>query len=172
LNVQLPGKVAMKKWLRRIRGAIGMGLAWAIAWFGAGVLLLMVVGFGAADVPFPLGFGMLGFFAGATFSVVLGVVEGGRGFEQLSLPRFAGWGAVGGLLLAVIFVLVGALLGDTTLDIVVLGSVFAIAGAGSAAGSLALARRAEEPELPVTGEDVAEAGLIAGEVRRLPRQDG
>ena len=162
----------MKKWLRRIRGAIGMGLAWAIAWFGAGVLLLMVVGFGAADVPFPLGFGMLGFFAGATFSVVLGVVEGGRGFEQLSLPRFAGWGAVGGRLLAVIFVLVGALLGDTTLDIVVLGSVFALAGAGSAAGSLALARRAEEPELPVTGEDVAEAGLIAGEVRRLPGQHG
>jgi hypothetical protein len=23
----------MKKWLRRIRGAVGMGLTWAVAWF-------------------------------------------------------------------------------------------------------------------------------------------
>ena len=32
----------MKKWGRRIRGAIGMGLAWAGAGFGAGILLARV----------------------------------------------------------------------------------------------------------------------------------
>ena len=37
-------EVVMKKWLRRIRGAIGMGLTWAIAWFVAGLGLLLVVG--------------------------------------------------------------------------------------------------------------------------------
>jgi hypothetical protein len=88
----------MTKWLRRIRGAIGMGLTRAAAWFGAGLILLLGVGFGAADVPFPLFFGLLGFLAGVTFSGVLGVIEGRRRLDQMSLPRFAGWGAVGGLL--------------------------------------------------------------------------
>lgn len=118
-----------------------MGLIWAAAWFAAGMLLLLVVGPDAADVPFPLGFGMFGFLAGATFSFVLGAVEGRRGFDQLSLPRFASWGAVGGLLLSGIFVLVAGL-GVGALA--VLGPVFAVASAGSAVGSLALARKAEE----------------------------
>ena len=135
----------MKKWLRRIRAAIGMGLTWAIAWFGAGMVLLLIVGVGAADVPFPLGFGMLGFFAGATFSVVLAIVGRRRRFDQLSLPRFAAWGAVGGFLLSVMFVLAVALTGDPTLldDLVFLGPIFAVAGAASAGGSLALARMAD-----------------------------
>ena len=46
----------MKKWLRRIRGAIGMGLTWAVAWFGAGMImllgLLLVTGSTGADVPY------------------------------------------------------------------------------------------------------------------------
>ncbi|MCK7577394.1 MAG: hypothetical protein MZV65_17245 [Chromatiales bacterium] len=65
----------MQKWLRRIRGAIGMGLTWAAAWFGAGMVLLLIVGLDAADVPFPLFFGLLGFLAGVTFSGILGLVE-------------------------------------------------------------------------------------------------
>ena len=136
----------MRKWLRRIRGGIGMGLTWAIAWFGAGVALLLVVGLDAADVPFPIGFGMFGFFAGVMFSGVLGIGESRRRFDQMSLLRFAGWGAVGGLLLSGAFVLAVALVEGTTLEIVVLGPVFALAGAVSAASSLALARMAEEPE--------------------------
>ena len=90
----------MKNWLRRIRGAIGIGLAWAVAWFGAGMILLLVVGLDAADVPFPLFFGLLGFLAGVTFAGILGLVEGRRGFDQMSMPRFALWGGVGGLLLS------------------------------------------------------------------------
>src|SRR3989337_2462297 len=128
----------MKKWLRRIRAAIGIGLTGAIAWFGAGMILLRVVGFGAADVPFPLFFALLGFLAGVTFSGVLGIVEGRRRFDQMSLPRFAAWGGVGGLLLSV--VLAAALGWDAFL---VLGPIFALSGAGCAAGSLALARMAE-----------------------------
>jgi len=159
----------MKKWLRRIRGAIGMGLTWAIAWFGAGLILLLVVGFGAADVPFPIVFGVFGFLAGATFSGVLAIVEGRRRFDQMSLPRFAGWGAVGGLLLSVIFVLAVALAGDTTLldDLVFLGPLFAVAGAASAAGSLALARAAEDRELLDASADVDEVERTEGEARDL-----
>jgi hypothetical protein len=135
---------SMSKWRRRIRGAIGMGLTWALAWFSAGMALLLVVGPDAADVPFPLGFGLLGFLAGVAFSGVLGLVEGRRSFDQMSLPRFAGWGAVGGLLFSGIFVAVAGLGGAVLL---VLAPVFALSSAACAAGTLALARKAEDREL-------------------------
>jgi hypothetical protein len=157
----------MRKWLIRIRGAIGIGLTWAVAWFGAGLVVLLVVGVGAADVPFPLFWALLGFLAGVTFSGVLGALEGRRSLDQISLPRFAGWGAVGGLLLSVIFVLAVALTGDITPlgNLVFLGPVFAVAGAGSAAGSLALARIAEDRESLDASADVDELALSEDEAR-------
>jgi hypothetical protein len=153
----------MKKWLRRIRGAIGMGLTWAAAWFGAGVALLLVVGLDAADVPFPLGFGMFGFLAGVMFSGVLGAFEGRRRFDQMSLPRFAVWGAVGGLLLSGIFAWAAGLGGE----FLVLGPVFALAGATSAAGTLTLARMAEDRASLDASADAGEAGLTEGEAHEL-----
>jgi hypothetical protein len=153
----------MKKWQRRIRGAIGMGLTWAVAWFGAGLILLLVVGFGAADVPFPLFFALLGFLAGVTFSGVLGIVEGRRRFDQMSLPRFAAWGAVGGLLLSGTFAWAAGLGGE----FLVLGPVFALSGAGCATGSLALARMVENRELPDASAEAAEVGLTGDEARKL-----
>ncbi len=64
----------------------------------------------------------------------------------MSLLRFAGWGAAGGLLLAAIFVLAVALIEDPAFlsNLLVLGPIFSAAGAGTAAGSLALARMAED----------------------------
>jgi hypothetical protein len=135
--------VAMSTWRRRIRGAIGMGLTWGAAWFGAGMLLLLVVGFGAADVPFPLGFGLLGFLAGVTFSLVLAAAGRRYRLEQLSLARFAGWGALGGVAFSGVFALAAGL----GAAFPAVGAVFALAGAGSAAGTLALARRAGAREL-------------------------
>lgn len=157
----------MRKWLRRMRGAIGMGLAWGLAWFAAGMALLLIVGPDAADVPFPLGFGMFGFFSGVTFSGILGVAEGRRSFDQMSLPRFASWGAVGGFLLAATFVSVVALIEGSSFlwNLVVLGPIFAVAGSGSAAGALALARRAGDQELLETAQDAAGAGLGEGDVQ-------
>lgn len=130
----------MKKWMRRLRAAVGIGLTWAAAWFGAGMAMLFVVGFGAADVPFPLFFGLLGFLAGTAFAAVLGIVERRRRFDQMSLPRTAGWGALGGLLLAGGLTLATGVGGALP----VLGPVFALAGATCAAGTLALARRATD----------------------------
>ena len=132
----------MKKWLRRIRGAIGLGLTWAFAWFAAGMVLLLIVGPDAADVPFPLGFGLLGFLAGVTFSGILGLVEGRRSFDQMSLPRFSLWGGLGGLVFSGVFVAVAGLGAGA---LAVLAPLFALAGAGCAAGSLALARSADGP---------------------------
>ena len=52
-------------------------------------------------------------------------------------------------------------------NLLVLGPIFAVAGAGSAAGMLLLARQAEDGELLETSKDVAEVGLSQGEAREL-----
>ena len=157
----------MKKWVRRIRAAVGMGLTWGAAWFGAGMILLLFSGFDA-DVPFPLLFALLGFIAGIAFSGILGSIERRRRFDQMSLARFAGWGAAGGLLLSVIFGFATALGGESLWgEMLVLGPVLALAGAASAAGSLGLARMAERRELSDASVDPAEAELTEGERRDL-----
>ena len=79
----------MKHWVRRIRGAIGVGLIWAAAWFVAGTLLAQVPGF-SSDLPFPLLFAPLGFVTGIIFSGILVAIEGRRRFDRMSLSRFAG----------------------------------------------------------------------------------
>jgi hypothetical protein len=157
----------MKKWGRRIRGAIGMGLTWGAAGFGAGILLARVSSFDV-DLPFALLFAPLGFVAGIIFSGILVVIEGRRGFDRMSLSRFAGWGAVSGLLLSGIFVIGAVLRGETLWgEFLVFGPALAMASAVCAAGSLALARRAERRELPGPSGDPAEAELTEDEKRAL-----
>ena len=97
----------MRKWLRGLRGAVGMGVTWAVAWFGAGAVLgaatLVTLG-GAGALSGALGFLAFnaliaaggGFVVGAAFSGVLEIAEGRRRFDQMSFPRFASWGAIGG----------------------------------------------------------------------------
>ena len=101
----------MKKWLKRIRGAVGMGLTWAAAWFGAGAILGLVF-FGAAiNVELfanALLFAVMGFIGGTTFSGVLGLTEGRRRFDELSLSRFAALGAVGGTFVSILMLGGGA----------------------------------------------------------------
>jgi len=164
----------MKRWLRRIRGAIGMGLTWAAVWGGAGTLVMLgflVVSGSRPDAPFPFMFGAAGFVAGVIFSGVLGLVEGRRRFDQMSLPRFAVWGATGGFLLSATFVLAVSLAGDPGFlwNLLVVGPAFAIAAAGSAAGSLALARRAQGREVLESTEDVTTVEPSGGEARRVLR---
>ena len=150
----------MKQWGRRIRAAIGMGLTWAAAWFVAGTLLARVPGF-SSDLPFALLFAPLGFVTGIIFSGILVGLERRRRFDQVSLARFGGWGAVSGLLLSGIFVVAAALRGGTVWgEFLVFGPPLTMASAVCAAGSLALARRAERRELPGPGGDPAEAELL------------
>jgi hypothetical protein len=76
------------------------------------------------------------FLAGVTFSAVLWMVEGRRSFDALRVPRIALWGALGGLLL-------GTVVGLPAVAIAALS----ITSGASAAGSLALARRARREDL-------------------------
>jgi len=134
----------MGTWLRRIRGAIGMGIMWAAAWGAAGSVPRWVFGVNT-DAPLPLIFGLFGFIAGIVFSAVLALTEGSRKFDEMSLPRFAGWGALSGLVLSAIFARAGSLGWG---DVLALTPALVIASAASASGSLAMARRAARKELP------------------------
>jgi hypothetical protein len=153
----------MRKWLRRIRGAIGMGFMWGAAWAAVGFVLAVMTGF-RADAPFPLIFGVLGFVAGVIFSAILALTAGRRSFEQMSLPRFAGWGAAGGLLLSGLFAK-SASLGWG--DVLAISPTLAGACAVCASGSLALARRAARGALPGMHGQSADAELTVREKRRL-----
>ena len=153
----------MGKWLRRIRGAIGMGFIWGAAWAGAGFVLAVVTGF-KADAPFPLIFGVLGFVAGVIFSAFLALTEGRRRFDQMSLPRFAAWGATGGIVLSAVFAKAASLEWG---DVILIAPTFAVACAVCASGSLAVARRAIRAELPDVRGDIADAELAEHEKRKL-----
>ncbi len=98
----------MKKWLRRIRGAVGMGLTWAAGWALVGVLIeLFIDPMGSLVDVWPTALAIPGFLGGAVFSAVLRIAEGRRRFDELSLPRFGFWGTVTGLLLGVLAVSAG-----------------------------------------------------------------
>lgn len=161
----------MKKWLRRIRGAVGMGLTWAIGWAVAGVLIGVAsillpflawhLFFDVFDAPLPA-FAIPGFFGGVCFSIVLGIAGRRRRFRELSLPRFAAWGAVGGLLLTLFpFALVAVGLGSTEGSrfsawqvISVISGPFILLSAVSAAVTLMVARKAEQRESLEASADV------------------
>jgi hypothetical protein len=144
----------MKKLLRRIRGAVGMGLTWALVWAPVAVLIgLFVDPDGSMDEMWPAIGAYPGFLGGVVFSIVLAIAARRRRLEDLSLPRVAAWGAAAGLL-------VGALpftIGEPTTDrpvwllaTVVIGTI-TLLSAVSAAGSLALARRAQNRALRDAG---------------------
>ena len=153
----------MQKWLRRVRGAIGMGLLWGAAWAVVGMVPRWLFGFNA-DVPFPLVFGVLGFIAGVTFSGLLMVTEGRRTLDQMSLPRFAGWGALGGFLLSALFTRVASL---GLADVLAIVPIFTVASALCASGTLAMARRAERRELSDGQADRPKTKLTEGQKRQL-----
>ncbi len=149
----------MKKWMRRIRAAVGMGLTWAAAWFGVGALIGLV---GVGVVTTAISWAQIGFVGGIIFSTLLGISLGRGRFDEMSLPVFAGIGGTVGGLIAVVLSL--SIAGPVTLTLV--GTLFLL-GAGSAAGSLALARRADDRELLEHGADVADIGLTEEEKREL-----
>jgi hypothetical protein len=140
----------MRTWLRRIRGAVLMGLTWAVVWVPVAVLMSLIVDRdGSMDEPWILVGAYPGFLSAVIFSVVIWVAERRRRFDQLSLTRVAALGAIAGLLVGMVPFVAGS--NSTTLPTWVL--MLAITGpitllsTLSAGGSLALARRAEKLNL-------------------------
>jgi len=154
----------MPKWLRRIRGALGMGLMWGLGWavVGGGIMEAFVDPHGKILDMWPQTLGIVGFFGGVAFSVVLGIVAARRRFDELSLPQFTVWGAIGGLLLGGLGVATGGPL--IVIAVTTLGSAVA------APASLLLARKAEGRRVLVAdADDAHDAGaeLRDGTAKKL-----
>lgn len=156
-----------------------MALTWAVAWALVGLLIgvssRLLPGlpwdhfFEVFDAPLPA-LAIPGFIGGALFSAVLGIAARRRRFDELSLPRFAAWGALGGVLLSLIpaaLAVVGLLsvqggeLGLWQLTAVIAGPLVLLSAA-SASGSLLLARKAESRDALEGVEDVAPPAVGPG----------
>ena len=151
----------MTGWLRRLRGTLGMGFTWAVVWAVSGLLIGVAsiilpalpwrTFFDVFDAPLPA-LAVPGFVAGVFFSAVLGIAGRRRRFSELSLPRFAAWGALGGLLLTLFpFALVVAGLASrdgstvgTGQILAVITPLFVLLSAASACVTLLIARAAED----------------------------
>jgi hypothetical protein len=150
----------VKNWLRRIRGAVGMGIAWAIGWGFAGFLFEGILNIlpgndlGHIVDMWPPVFAVIGFLVGVVFSIALGIAAARRRFDELSIPGFSALGALGGLLLsgaALAAGLAGAW-DPLWLRAAVLMGTPVLLSAASAAGTLAVARMAERKSL-ASGRD-------------------
>lgn len=141
---------------RRIKAGLGMGLIWAVGGAGIGGIIEFVANFVPAlnfiDMWIPL-FAIPGFVGGMIFSLVIGIAARHRKFEELSVPAFGAWGALGGVLLVALAAAIGW--GGPFLAL-----PFILMSAGGAAGSLAIARMAERR---------AELGSGSGAPKELER---
>lgn len=149
--------------LRRLRGALGTGLTWAVGWGALGAVHGFLVGIfnprywtlANPIVDTALGYSIAGLIAGTGFSALIGWLGRRSTLEQLSRTRVALWGAAGGALVPVLVHLTRGLTSSAGWgDVALTASVTAILGTGSALASLWAARRSperdhfeEEPEM-------------------------
>lgn len=160
----------IKNSFRRLRGAAGNALVWAATWFLAAfplnALSFLVFGYWG-DAPFwPSALGMaqtmagLGLFAGAGFSLYLGIAGRNRRLKELN-PR---WVALGtGLAVGVLVPVFGVFFGDASLARAIeIASYTGVFSGFTALAQVKIAQRA------LTAEEGTPVELKAGPDRSLP----
>jgi hypothetical protein len=132
----------MTKWMRRARGVLGMGVAWAIGGLGVAAVIEGADNVTPGGIPaihvidmWPPLLLVAGFVGGVAFGTLLGIVGARRRFGDFSLPGFTALGAATGLLLAGFVVATG---GPGLVAAVAL-----VSGTVGGAASLAVARVAD-----------------------------
>lgn len=162
----------MRDLLRRVRGALGMGVTWALTWavVGGGIMEGIVDPNGEILDMWPQTLAIPGFVFGIAFSVLLAVAARRRRFDELSLSRFAAWGAGTGLLMGGLALAAGALpaLAPFWWRAAVLVAPVTLLSTISSTGALAVARLATRREgLPRGADDAALEPGPDAERRRL-----
>lgn len=162
----------MKRWLKRVRGILGMGLIWGLAWgiVGGAIMEGIVDPHGEILDMWPQALTVPGFLLGVVFAVMLSLTDRRRRFDELSIRRFAGLGAVAGAVLGSLFVAAGMvpipdLPGSTLSGLplwlrtgVIVGPMAALSAA-CASGSLMLARVAQGRQLAASDTEGASPAL-------------
>ena len=137
--------------LRVLRGIVKTALTWAAIWAPVTLIpvgLAAVVGFGLPArilVPLLVSQAVVGAINGAAFATVVAIAGRRKSFETLSLPWIATCGAVGGVVVPVLGRAVLFAIADVPIPAMALVSTFvtnAVLGAGFAATTLTIARRA------------------------------
>ena len=135
----------MKNSLRRIRGALLMGLAWAVVWAPLAVLIgtLIIDPDNSMDEMWVAVGAYPGFLCAVVFSAVLGIAERGRRLDELPLSRAGIWGALAGLIVGVFPFTVGTPTSAVTLWQLAVGVIASITlmSAASAVASVSISRR-------------------------------
>lgn len=136
-------ETGMKKVLTRIRGAVVMGLAWAVVWAPIAVLAGLIVDRdGSMDEMWPAIGAYPGFLSGVVFSALIGIAYGRRGAGELPIARAGAWGAAAGVLVGVLPFTIGestSKLPLWQLAAIVIGSI-TLLSAASAVGSVVVSR--------------------------------
>ncbi len=158
----------MTRLLRRLRGLLGTAVTWAIAWVPIRLAISLAGGaLAGAPVKLVLGYALFaalqGGFSGLVFGSITMIAEHGRSVKQIRPWRAALWGMVAAVSAPLLGALVAVAGGTLPLvpaavgDILVGMGIGATLGAVTAGGNIALARRAERPQ------------LRDGDVPRLPQ---
>lgn len=139
-------------WLRRLRGAIGTGITWAVVWAPIAVIVgtQLIDPTDKMDEMWWMVGAMPGLIAGIIFSVALGVSARNRRLRDLSVARVGGWGALAGLATGILPFMLGDRGGEPMLPLamIVIPTLTLMSGL-SAAASLALAQRVVRSESDV-----------------------
>jgi hypothetical protein len=128
----------MNRFLRKLRGAIGVGVTWAVLWALIALVIGLVIGVldpdsidpGESPPAMAAIVGAVGFICGLLFSAILALAEDRKTLRDLSPLRAALWGAIGSAALP----LLTGMQDSVALNTVPLGVLFA-------SGSVMIARR-------------------------------
>ena len=148
----------MRQWWKRVRAAGGIALLWGVMGLGFGGLIELIDNVAPGALPiakrldmWPQTMAMVFFLGALVFTVLVGIAERHRRVDELSIPRFAAWGALAGLALGLVLGAPLAFLAITT-----------IGSAVAASGSLAFARMAERGKRLPAGSDDPRPSVSAG----------
>jgi hypothetical protein len=144
---------------RRLRGVLGTALTWSVGWGILGLVeaALRSLPYKGVRIPIdPMRFvitvtlnrAIFGFVSGALFALALWYVgRRARGLGALSTRRVAAWGMVAGSVLpaGVVALLTATGVAIPLPPLLMMIATGGLFGAGTAAGTVAIARRAPEP---------------------------
>ena len=142
----------MNRFVRKLRGLLGVGLTWGALWSVIGAGVGLVLGAVAPEVwdwtdrvfEWTVGMGLYGLVFGVGFGSLLALREGRSTIFDVSLRRAAIWGTLGAAAVPLLF---GALrafeVGTTTAEVLGAILVTGLLGGTFASASIAIARRAE-----------------------------